>query len=134
MNKPLILVLCTGNSCRSHIGEGLLRHLLGDRFEIASAGSHPAGFVHPLAIEVMKEIGIDISTHTSKHMDQFLARNVGTVITVCNDADKACPVFPGKVQRLHMPFEDPAKFNKIEKFREIRDQMKEVLSNYAKQL
>src|SRR5207253_8623913 len=99
--KPLILVLCTGNSCRSHLAEGILQVALGDRFEVQSAGSKPAGYVHPLAVQVMKEIGIDISQHRSKHLNEFLNRNVETVITVCGNADQACPMFPGQANRHH---------------------------------
>jgi arsenate reductase len=106
--KPLVLILCTGNSCRSHLAEGLLRHVAGDILEVASAGSKPAGYVHPLGIKAMAEIGIDISTHTSKHMNDFLNRDVETVITVCGNADQACPMFPGQLNRHHWPFDDPA--------------------------
>ncbi|MEQ1752218.1 MAG: arsenate reductase ArsC, partial [Prosthecobacter sp.] len=88
--KPLVLILCTGNSCRSHLAEGLLRSVAGDILEVASAGSKPAGYVHPLGIAAMAEIGIDISAHTSKHMNDFLVRDVETVITVCGYADQAC--------------------------------------------
>ena len=100
-DKPTVLILCTGNSCRSHIAEGILRQAAGDIVEVQSAGSRPAGYVHPKAIEVMKEIGIDISSHTSKHMNEFLDRRVDTVITVCGNADQACPMFPGQVNRHH---------------------------------
>jgi arsenate reductase len=106
MTKPLILVLCTGNSCRSHLAEGILRRALGDAYEVASAGSKPAGYVHPLAIRAMADIGIDIASHESKHLDQFLNQNVETVITVCGNADQACPMFPGQVNRHHFPFDD----------------------------
>jgi arsenate reductase len=84
---PLVLVLCTGNSCRSHIAEGILRNSAQDKFRVASAGSKPADYVHPLAIQVMNEIGIDISAHHSKHMNDFLQQKVETVITVCGNAD-----------------------------------------------
>lgn len=92
--KPTILILCTGNSCRSHIGEGFLRAALGDLANIQSAGSKPAGYVHPLAIKVMAEAGIDISAHRSKPLAEFLEQTVDTVITVCGNADAACPIFP----------------------------------------
>src|ERR1017187_1520303 len=82
-DKPTVLILCTGNSCRSHLAEGVLREVAGDFFNVASAGSKPAGYVHPLAIRAMQEIGIDISAHHSKHMNEFLGKNVETVITVC---------------------------------------------------
>ena len=97
--KPAILILCTGNSCRSHIGEGFLRAALGDLANVHSAGSNPAGYVHPLAIKVMAEAGIDISTHRSKHLKEFLGQPVTTVVTVCDNADQACPLFPGQVNR-----------------------------------
>jgi len=134
--KPLILVLCTGNSCRSHLAEGILRRALGDGYEVASAGSKPAGHVHPLAIRAMQEIGIDISSHTSKHVDEFLNRGVETVITVCGNADQACPMFPGKVNRHHFPFDDPAhatgtEDEKLAVFRRVRDEIRAVFEAYA---
>ena len=100
---PLILILCTGNSCRSHLAEGILRAAVGESAEVASAGSDPAGYVHPMAVEVMKEIEIDISAHTSKHLDEFLQREVHTVITVCGNADQACPIFPAKQRNIIGP-------------------------------
>ena len=135
-SKPTILVLCTGNSCRSHLAEGVLRSVAGDLFEIASAGSMPAGYVHPVAIEVMKEIGIDISTHRSKHMREFLDRPVETVVTVCGNADQACPIFPGQVNRHHWPFEDPAHASGTEEerratFRRVRNEIRRVFTAYA---
>lgn len=134
--KPLVLILCTGNSCRSHLAEGILRHLAGDLIEVASAGSNPAGYVHPLAIRALAEIGIDISTHTSKHMNLFLDRKVETVITVCGNAGQACPVFPGQINRHHWPFTDPAHATGIEEevlavFREVRDRILAVFTAYA---
>jgi arsenate reductase (thioredoxin) len=137
MNRPpLILVLCTGNSCRSHLAEGILRRALGDGYEVASAGSKPAGYVHPLAIQVMREIGIDISRHTSKHVDEFLDKGVETVITVCGKADQACPIFPGRVNRHHFPFDDPAhapgsEEEKLAVFRRVRDEIQAVFEAYA---
>ena len=106
--KPTVLILCTGNSCRSHLAEGILRVAAGDALNVHSAGSKPAGYVHPLAIAVMQEIGIDISAHCSKHMDDFLAQPVETVITVCGHADQVCPRFPGQMNRHHWGFDDPA--------------------------
>ena len=136
MEKPLILILCTGNSCRSHLAEGILRAAAGDLFEVASAGSNPAGYVHPKAIEVMKELGIDISGHTSKHMNEFLSRKVKTVVTVCGNADQACPIFPGQVNRYHWGFEDPAHATGTDEeigrvFRRVRDEVKLVFEAYA---
>ena len=134
--KPLVLILCTGNSCRSHLAEGILRAAAGDLIEVASAGSKPAGYVHPKSIEVMKEIGIDISGHTSKHLDEFLNRSVDTVITVCGNADQACPMFPGQVNRFDWGFEDPAHATGSEEeilneFRRVRDQIKLVFEAYS---
>jgi arsenate reductase (thioredoxin) len=134
--KPTILILCTGNSCRSHLAEGILRQALGDRYNVASAGSKPAGYVHPLGIKAMAEIGIDISAHTSKHMDEFLTQNVETVITVCGNADQACPMFPGQLNRHHWGFDDPAHATGSEEeimnvFRRVRDEIKRVFDAYA---
>jgi arsenate reductase (thioredoxin) len=136
MNKPLVLILCTGNSCRSHLAEGILRQAAGDLVEVASAGSKPAGYVHPLAIRALNEIGIDISAHHSKHMNEFLDREVHTVITVCGNADQACPMFPGQVKRYHWGFEDPAHATGTEEeqmavFRKVRDQIQLVFEAYA---
>lgn len=134
--KPTILILCTGNSCRSHLAEGILRAAAGDSLNAQSAGSKPAGYVHPLAIQVMKEIGIDVSTHRSKHMDEFLKQPVETVITVCGNADQACPMFPGQVNRYHWGFDDPAHATgtddeKLAVFRRVRDEIKRVFEAYA---
>lgn len=134
--KPLILILCTGNSCRSHLAEGLLRRALGDDFTIASAGSNPAGYVHPLAIKAMAEIGIDLSAHHSKHLNEFLDQQVETVITVCGKADQACPMFPGQVNRHHWGFDDPAhatgtEEEQIQVFRRVRDEIARVFQAYA---
>ncbi len=134
--KPTILILCTGNSCRSHLAEGILRHALGDSFQVVSAGSHPAGYVHPLAIRAMQEIGIDISSHRSKHLNEFLSHPVETVITVCGNADQACPVFPGQLNRHHWGFDDPAHATGSEEeqmavFRRVRDEIRRVFEAYA---
>jgi arsenate reductase len=134
--KPLILILCTGNSCRSHLAEGLLRAAAGDLLEVASAGSKPAGYVHPLSVEVMQELGIDISSHHSKHMDEFLSKDVETVITVCGNADQACPMFPGQRNRHHWAFDDPAhatgsREEQLVVFRRVRDEIKRVFEAYA---
>ncbi|MEQ1840266.1 MAG: arsenate reductase ArsC, partial [Verrucomicrobiales bacterium] len=128
---PTILILCTGNSCRSHLAEGILRAALDDRYLVASAGSKPAGYVHPLAIRVMEEIGIDISNHRSKHLDEFLDQELDTVITVCGNADQACPIFPGRVNRHHCGFDDPALAVGSEEvqlvvFRRVRDEIRRV--------
>lgn len=134
--KPLVLILCTGNSCRSHLAEGLLRASAGNILNVQSAGSKPAGYVHPMAIKVMQEIGIDISKHHSKHMEEFLKQKVETVITVCGNADQACPMFPGQVNRHHWPFVDPAHATGSEEevlnvFRRVRDEIKRVFEAYG---
>lgn len=136
MKKPTILILCTGNSCRSHMAEGILRAAAGDLLEVRSAGSKPSGYVHPIAIEVMKEIGIDISGHTSKHMNKFLAETVDIVVTVCGNADQMCPIFPGQVKRYHWGFEDPAHATGtadeiLHEFRCVRDSIRLVFEAYA---
>jgi arsenate reductase len=133
---PIVLVLCTGNSCRSHLAEGILRTAAGDRLRVVSAGSKPSGYVHPLAIKVMNEIGIDISTHRSKHLSEFLDQPIDTVITVCGNADQACPMFPGQRNRHHFPFDDPAHAKGTEEeqlavFRRVRDEIRRVFEAYA---
>ena len=134
--KPTVLILCTGNSCRSHLAEGILRAAAGDLFEVQSAGSKPAGYVHPLAIQVMREIGTDISAHRSKSMAEFLSTPVETVITVCGNADQACPIFPGQMNRHHWPFDDPAhatgtEAEKLAVFRRVRDEIRRRFEAYA---
>ena len=136
MKPPTILILCTGNSCRSHLAEGILRNTLDGSFRVESAGSKPAGFVHPLAIKVMRDISIDISAHHSKHLDQFLDGHVETVITVCGNADQACPIFPGQVNRHHWGFDDPAhatgsEDEQLAVFRRVRDEIRGVFEAYA---
>lgn len=133
---PLVLVLCTGNSCRSHLAEGILRAASKGQFRVASAGSKPAGYVHPIAIEVMTEIGLDISSHHSKHLNEFLNQPVETVITVCGNADQACPMFPGQLNRHHWGFDDPAHATgsdgeKRMVFRRVRDEIRRVFEAYA---
>jgi arsenate reductase len=137
-DKPTVLILCTGNSCRSHLAEGVLRAVAGDILNVVSAGSKPAGYVHPLAIRAMAEIGLDISAHRSKHLNEFLGQNVETVITVCSNADQACPIFPGQVKRHHWPFEDPAHAigsdeEKLVVFRRVRDEIRARIEAYAKE-
>lgn len=136
MPKPVVLILCTGNSCRSHMAEGILRAAAGDLLEVHSAGSNPAGYVHPKAMAALAEIGIDISGHTSKHMNEFLDRNIETVITVCGDADQACPMFPGQVNRYHWGFDDPAHARGTDEevmdgFSRVRDEIRKVFEAYA---
>lgn len=134
--KPQVLILCTGNSCRSHLAEGILRAAAGDLIDVHSAGSKPAGYVHPKAIQVMQEIGLDLSGHRSKHMNDFLSQRIDTVITVCGNADQACPMFPGQVHRHHWGFDDPAHATGTEAeilaaFRRVRDQIRLVFEAYA---
>jgi arsenate reductase (thioredoxin) len=134
--KPLVLILCTGNSCRSHLAEGILRQKAGGLIRVESAGSKPTGFVHPLAIRAMEEIGIDISGHRSKHLDEFIDSKVHTVVTVCGYADQACPIFPGMVKRYHWGFDDPAKATGSEEeilavFCRVRDEIGKVFDAYA---
>lgn len=136
MTPSAILILCTGNSCRSHLAEGILRVALNDDFRVASAGSKPTGYVHPLAIRAMAEIGIDISGHHSKHLDEFLTDDVKTVITVCGNADQVCPMFPGQMNRHHWGFDDPAHATGSEDeqmvvFRRVRDEIARVFQAYA---
>lgn len=130
-NKQRVLILCTGNSARSQMAEGLLRHNGGERFEVESAGVI-ASFVRPQAIEAMKEIGVDISGHRSKSVEEFTKENFDYVITVCDNAKEGCPVFPGKVKRIHWSFDDPAEATgsdeeKLELFRRIRNEIREQL-------
>jgi arsenate reductase (thioredoxin) len=133
---PLVLVLCTGNSCRSQIAESFLRAAAEGRFEVASAGSRPAGYVHPESIAVMAEVGHDLSGHRSKHLDEFRGRAVSVVLTVCGRADEACPTFPGRSRRRHVPFEDPAHAvgtpEEIRaEFRRVRDEIRAFCAAYA---
>jgi arsenate reductase len=127
MAKRKILILCTGNSARSQIAEGLMRHEGSDRFETFSAGTRPSS-VRPEAIAAMAEIGIDISGQRSKSVDEFVGQDLDYVVTVCDHAKEVCPVFPGKTKRLHWPFEDPASVegpeaSRMAAFRLIRDQI-----------
>lgn len=118
------------------MAEGILRKFAGNILDVQSAGSKPAGYVHPTAIKVMAEIGIDVSKHHSKHLNEFLAKNVETVITVCGNADQACPMFPGQANRYHWGFFDPAKAEGTEDeiltvFRRVRDEIVTVFGAYA---
>lgn len=126
-SKKRVLILCTGNSARSQMAEGLLRHEAGDLFEVASAGVNPTR-VRPEAIEVMRESGIDISAHHSKSVDEFIGQQFDYVITVCDNANEQCPTFPGHTKRIHWSFEDPAAVEgdevaRLEVFRRVRDEI-----------
>ena len=135
--KQRILILCTGNSARSQIAEGLLRHDAGDRFEVESAGTNP-GTVRHEAIQVMREIGIDISNHRSKHLDEFCGQHFDFVLTVCDNANESCPIFPGAARRIHESFEDPppgsvgSEGERLVVFRRVRDQLREYLKQFAR--
>ena len=135
MNKKRVLILCTGNSARSQMAEGLLRDLAGDKFEVESAGTI-ASFVRPQAIAAMAEIGIDISAHRSKCLDEFLDTEFEYVITVCDNANESCPVFPGNARRIHWSFDDPAEAkgddeDVAEVFRRVRNEISERLRSFV---
>ncbi|HXG83625.1 MAG TPA: arsenate reductase ArsC [Pyrinomonadaceae bacterium] len=135
--KKRVLILCTGNSARSQMAEGLLRHDAGDRYEVESAGVEPS-FVRPQAIEAMDEIGIDITPHRSKSLDEFLGQPFDYVITVCDNAKEHCPIFPGKAERIHWSFDDPAAAAtgddaaQLAVFRRVRDEIRARLREFAK--
>lgn len=134
--KKRVLILCTGNSARSQMAEGLLRDLAGDKFEVESAGT-VASFVRPQAIAAMNEIGIDISSHRSKSVEEFIDRPFDYVITVCDNANESCPTFPVKTERIHWSFDDPAEAEgteeqKLAKFRGVRNQIRERLLGFVK--
>lgn len=125
--KSRVLFLCTGNSCRSQMAEGWLRHLAGDRFEVASAGTHPVG-LNPYAVTVMGEAGVDISNHVSERVDTYSDQPFHYVITVCDHAQETCPIFPRAGTTLHWNFDDPAKATggyeqKLIVFRKTRDEI-----------
>ena len=127
--KIRVLILCTGNSARSQMAEGLLRHDGWERFEVHCGGTI-ASFVRPQAIEALKEIGIDISGHRSKSVDEFLGQEFDYAITVCDNANENCPVFPGKTKRIHWSFDDPAESGDIEVFRRVRDEIRDRLREF----
>lgn len=123
--KKSVLILCTGNSCRSQMAEGILRHYGSDKFNVLSAGTKPST-VNKTAIKVMREIDIDISKHRSKHIDEFLGQKIDFIISVCDNAKESCPIFPGGTARLHWPFPDPPHDQEItesvlNEFRKVRD-------------
>jgi arsenate reductase (thioredoxin) len=129
IDKKTALFLCTHNSSRSHMAEGLLRSIHGGQWEAFSAGTKPRG-VHPYAVKVMAEIGIDISENQSKHVASFLEKNFDLVVTVCDDANEACPIFPGGIKRLHQGFPDPSAApgtpdERLAVFRRIRDEIRQ---------
>jgi arsenate reductase (thioredoxin) len=133
--KLRVLVLCTGNSARSQMAEGWLRRLGDGRVEAFSAGTKPASAVNPLAVRVMGEVGIDLSGQRPKSVEGFLGQPLDYVITVCDDAAEACPVFPGPVQRIHWSFQDPAKVEgdeqaRLAAFRQVRDGLRDRLQSF----
>lgn len=133
--KKRVLILCTGNSARSQMAEGLLRHDAGNRFEVASAGIEPSR-VRREAIEAMREIGIDISEHRSKSVDEFAGEEFDYVITVCDNANERCPIFPGNTKRIHWSFDDPAaaegdEDTRLAVFRRVRDEIRQRLRVFA---
>ena len=135
--KKKVLILCTGNSARSQMAEGLLRHLAGDTFEVESAGTI-ATYVRPQGIAAMAEIGIDISGHRSKSLDEFLNTPFDYVITVCDNAAQTCPVFSGKAIRIHWPIDDPAfagsnEEERLAAFRRARDDIRSKLVEFISQ-
>jgi arsenate reductase len=136
MARPLrVLILCTGNSARSQMAEGILRHDGGDAFEVYSAGVK-ASFVRPEAIQAMREIGIDISNHRSKSVDEFTSQRFDYIITVCDNAKETCPVFPGDAIRIHQSFEDPPApdvgddVHRMAVFRRVRDEIREWMRKF----
>jgi arsenate reductase len=138
MSKKQVLFLCTGNSARSQMAEGLVNHFLSDTWEAYSAGTKPSGYVHPLAVEAMAELGIDISAQRSKSADEFREMDLDRVITVCDQASKNCPAWLGKGHVKHMGFPDPAaaegsRSEQLEVFRQVRDGLREQVLAYLQQ-
>ena len=127
--KKRILFLCTGNSARSQMAEGLINHMRGETWQAVSAGTHPTAQVHPNAIAVMKEIDVDISTAHSKSADEFRGVKLDLVITVCDDAAEECPVWLGSGKRVHIGFPDPAK-GSLEDFRKVREEIRQRIIPY----
>ena len=132
--KRKIIFICTGNACRSQIAEGLLRNLASDKFSVFSAGSHPSQ-VHPTSVAVMEEVGIDISHHTSDPISDYVDHGIDVVITVCDNAKQACPVFPGNVEHIHWSIEDP--FNgwdfdplDLDNFRKVREDINSRIKDF----
>jgi arsenate reductase len=138
MSKKYVLFLCTGNSCRSQMAEGMANHFLGETWDAHSAGTHPSGYVHPLAIQVMLELGINISDHRSKSTDEFRDTHFDLVMTVCDDAAENCPVWLGSGRSVHIAFPDPAKatgshVEQLAEFREIRDAIRQEVLAHLKE-
>lgn len=137
MSKKKVLFLCTGNSCRSHMAEGLTNHFLGESWQAVSAGTKPTGYVHPLAVKVLGELGVDISHHRSQHADEFRDMDLDLVITVCDSAAEDCPLWLGSGQVKHISFPDPADAEGSEEeqtavFRQVRDDIRQQVLDYLK--
>jgi arsenate reductase len=135
VNKKQVLFLCTGNSCRSQMAEGLVNHFLGEQWQAYSAGTAPTGYVHPLAVEAMSELEIDISAYRSKSADEFRHIEFDLVVTVCDDAAENCPVWLGSGRVVHLGFPDPAKaegseIEQLAVFQRVRDNMGKIVLNY----
>ena len=135
--KKKVLFICTGNACRSQIAHGLLNDLASSQFEVFSAGSHPSQ-VHPMSVTVMEEIGIDISKHTSDHIGEYFNKGIDIVITVCDNANNACPTFPENVKRIHWSIDDPFRnwnfdLNQLSTFRETREEIKSRLLKFIQE-
>src|SRR5215469_1601511 len=133
-DKKRVLILCTGNSARSQMAEGLLRHDAGDRFDVFSAGTNPSR-VRPEAIAVMRELGIDISGHRSKGVDEFAGKSFDYILTVCDDANETCPIFPNHGIHMHQSFDDPAAVigtggERLAVFRRVRDELRKYLNRF----
>lgn len=137
--KRTVLVLCTGNSARSQMAEGLINHFLGESWQAFSAGTRPAGYVHPMALYVMQEIGIDIHGHHSKSVEEFRGQKFDQIITVCDSAAEECPLWLGKGERIHIGFEDPARVTgnevlQLRIFRQCREQIRQRVLGYLQQI
>lgn len=135
--KERVLFLCTGNSCRSHMAEGWLRTLGGDRYDSLSAGAKPSGYVHPLAIKSMAEVGVDISQHRSKSIDEFNGQTLDVLVTVCDNARESCPTFAGAKRSIHHSFDDPAhatgnEEEKLRVFRRVRDEIRAWVEEFTR--
>jgi len=138
MNERRVLFLCTGNSCRSQMAEGLVNHFLGDKWQAYSAGTQPAGYVHPLAIQAMLELGINISLHRSKSVEDYRDTHFDLVVTVCDDAAENCPVWLGPGRAVHIGFPDPARATgnhaeQLDMFRQVRDAIREQVLAHLKE-
>jgi arsenate reductase (thioredoxin) len=133
-----VLFLCNGNSCRSHMAEGWLRHLAGNRYESLSAGAKPSGYVHPLAIKAMAEVGVDIVGQRSKSIDEFAGQKLDVLVTVCDNAREACPVFASAKRTVHHSFDDPAhatgpEEEKLRVFRRVRDEIRAWIEEFIRE-